>query len=243
MVAHQVNGWKMSAPKARKTRTTPPERKPCSRLRTSRISDKKRTKEGGPSLTEPASGWWLGWSSSRPLRRIDLRPQRALLWTIVPVRAPSSIRSLPSAFGPDRGARRTDRAGQGYSGGALPGARKSQYEFRPVAGRQRQGAIGRAVGWFPSTPWPRNPDRAWSTVPPGGGRVWHGDVTPMARCHCQSTYWGQVTEPIGRIGFGVSVKLIGAVAPSWTSSSPPNASAGQKEGPAQQGAKSEGSRQ
>src|ERR1700674_4640916 len=29
----------MSAPKARKTRTTPPERKPCSRLRTSRISE------------------------------------------------------------------------------------------------------------------------------------------------------------------------------------------------------------
>jgi hypothetical protein len=38
MVALQVHGWKMSAPKARQTRTTPPERKTCSRLRTSWIS-------------------------------------------------------------------------------------------------------------------------------------------------------------------------------------------------------------
>ena len=33
-----VHGWKMSAPKARQTRTTPRERKTCSRPRTSRIS-------------------------------------------------------------------------------------------------------------------------------------------------------------------------------------------------------------
>ena len=44
MGARQVNGWKMSAPKARQTRITPPERKPSSRLRLGRISEQPQTR-------------------------------------------------------------------------------------------------------------------------------------------------------------------------------------------------------
>src|ERR1700689_2716080 len=61
MVAHQVNGWKMSAPKARRTRTTPPERKPCSRLRTGRIFEPAKNGRGMEVKWTVASAVGPGW--------------------------------------------------------------------------------------------------------------------------------------------------------------------------------------